>query len=301
MEIITTASQLRRARAGLSGSVAFVPTMGFLHEGHLELMRQGLQRCDHLIVSIFVNPTQFGPGEDLDAYPRDMEGDREKCRKVGCDILYTPHRDDLYPDGHTTRVVVDELGEGLCGPGRPGHFDGVSTIVAKFFNIVSPDVAVFGQKDAQQLAVIRRMVADLDFPIDIIGVPTHREKDGLAMSSRNRYLDAEQRRQATALSRGLVAAQKAFFEDGERRPQALVDAARAVIEAQEGAVIDYVECVRADRLTPFDGERIDDKIIADVGVLLAMAVFFGSARLIDNLRLDRPLPQGPLGSVKCSK
>ncbi len=181
MQVLDSIDALRLARRDLPGAVGFVPTMGFLHDGHLELMRQANQRCDHLVVSIFVNPTQFGPGEDLDAYPRDPEGDRQKCEQLGCELLFMPTPDMMYAADHSTTVEVSGLDQVLCGPRRPGHFRGVTTVVSKLFNIVQPDVAVFGQKDYQQLAIVRRMVRDLNFPVDIVGVPTVREADGLAI------------------------------------------------------------------------------------------------------------------------
>ncbi len=293
MKRITTIDELRRARAELNGTVAFVPTMGFLHAGHLTLMRRGLELCDHLVVSVFVNPTQFGPGEDLDNYPRDLKGDVEKCRSVGCEIFFCPRRDHVYTDHHSTTVIVDELDRSLCGPSRPGHFEGVATIVAKLFNIVTPDVAVFGQKDYQQLAIIRRMTRDLNFDIRIEGVPIIREDDGLAMSSRNRYLDDDQRRQALCLSRGLVAAHRAYTDDPSRTVRALLETARRPIEAAPGAHIDYLECVHPQTLMPLDADRP----VSDDGALMATAVSIGPARLIDNLRLHEPLPDGPLRSL----
>jgi pantoate--beta-alanine ligase len=290
---ISTIDQLRSARAALSGSVAFVPTMGFLHDGHLELMRHGLERCDHLVVSVFVNPTQFGEGEDLDDYPRDIDGDAEKCRQLGCDLFFTPPGEAIYPAGNVTRVVVDELDDYMCGPSRPVHFPGVTNVVSRLFNLVAPDVAVFGEKDYQQLAIIRRMVKDLHFPIEIAGVPTVREADGLAMSSRNRYLDDDERAQAICLSRGLLAAFDAYQRDSTLPVGRLLSAARAQIEARHLAKIDYIECVHPDRLTPL----ADDGPVGDDGAVMAMAVTIGRARLIDNLRLDRPLPDGPLRRI----
>ncbi len=282
MKIVTTIDELRRERRALKGRVAFVPTMGFLHEGHRELMRRGREAADHLVVSIFVNPRQFEPGADLDAYPRDPEGDRAVCEAEGCELLYMPDRDEMYPRGYTTVVAVGELGENLCGSRRPGHFEGVTTVVTKLFHQVSPDVAVFGQKDRQQLAIVRRMVRDLDFPIEIVGVPTVREPDGLALSSRNRYLTDDERARAVWLSRGLVAAHQAYSE-GERGSEALVEVAREVV-AGAGGDIDYVECVDPDTLRPFEET-------AGPAAVMALAVRIGSARLIDNLRLDEPLPE----------
>ena len=293
MRRVTTISQLHRALDKLPGSIAFVPTMGFLHDGHLALMRHGLTRADHLVVSVFVNPTQFGPDEDLEAYPRDLDGDADQCRDVGCDIFFSPSRDEIYGDDHCTRINVDRLDSHLCGVDRPGHFQGVATIVTKLFNIIDPDVAVFGQKDRQQLAIIRRLVRDLNFAIDVDGVPTVREDDGLALSSRNRYLDDDQRRQATSLSRGLVAAHRAFDEDPQMSCAQLLEAARAPVEDQPDARIDYAECVRPHSLTPC----CPDEPVGEAGAIIAIAAHIGPARLIDNLRIDRPLPEGPLRSL----
>lgn len=293
MKHVTTISEVRRARGELDGTVAFVPTMGFLHDGHLSLMRLGLEHCDQLIISVFVNPTQFGPDEDLDSYPRDLDGDAEKCRRVGCDVFFTPQRDHIYADDHSSWVTVEQLDRHLCGASRPGHFRGVATVVAKLFNILRPDAAVFGRKDYQQLALIRRMVRDLNFDIDIVGAPIVREEDGLAVSSRNRYLDDNQRRQATALSRGLLAAHRVYRRDPNRPVGELVDATRRPIVEQADAEIDYVECVHPETLVPFgEGEPVGDN-----GAVMAVAVFFEGARLIDNLRLDSPLPEGPLRSL----
>ena len=260
-----------------------MPTMGYLHQGHRELMRQGRARCDHLVVSIFVNPTQFEPGADLAAYPRDPEGDQRACAEEGCDLLFMPGVDEMYPPGYTTFVEVGALDEHLCGARRPGHFRGVATVVTKLFHMVQPDVALFGEKDWQQLAIIRRLVRDLAFDLDVVGVPTVREADGLALSSRNRYLSEAARQQARALSQGLAAAHRAY-EAGERAPTTLIDAARAVLATVAGARIDYIECVDPDTLSPFSSST-------GPAALMALAVHLGGARLIDNLRLDRPLPE----------
>ncbi len=294
MQRVTTIADARSACSQLAGTIAFVPTMGFLHDGHLALMREGLRRADHLVVSVFVNPTQFGPGEDLEDYPRDLKGDAKKCRNLGCDVFFAPRDEPVYADQHSTRVIVDDLDRSLCGQSRPDHFCGVTTIVTKLFNIISPDIAVFGQKDLQQLVIIERMVRDLNFPIEIIGVPIVREKDGLAMSSRNRYLDEAQRRQATSLSRSLVAAHRAHSEDPALPCGRLVDVVRTRLSELDEARIDYVECVHPQTLVPYE----EDAPIGPDGAVMAMAVYFGSARLIDNLRIDRPLPDGPLRSLK---
>jgi pantoate--beta-alanine ligase len=253
--------------------IAVVPTMGALHEGHLTLLRHARGRADVVILTIFVNPTQFGPNEDLARYPRDEAGDLAKARPCGLDLAFCPPVEAMYPAGAQTFVEVRELQRPLCGASRPGHFAGVATIVCKLFQLTRPHLAVFGEKDYQQLAIIRRMVRDLDLGVEIAGVPIVREADGLALSSRNAYLSADERKQALALSAGLAAAE-ALYASGERRTAALVDAARAPILAQPGARIDYVELRDAVELSD----------IAEVArpAVLAMAVFVGKTRLIDN-------------------
>jgi len=254
-------------------TVAFVPTMGFLHEGHLSLMRRARDCADHLVVSIFVNPLQFGPGEDLERYPRDPDGDADRCREVGTDVLFLPSSTALYPDGFQTTVQPGALALPLCGASRPGHFDGVATVVLKLFNIVSPDLAVFGRKDYQQLQVLRRMGRDLDLPVEILGMPIVRETDGIAMSSRNAYLSPAQRLQAQVLHRALDRVEAALA-GGERSTAVLVELASSLISAQPLAEIDYVELVDAESLQP-TGE-------VSSPALLALAVRFGGTRLIDN-------------------
>src|SRR5262245_25285218 len=253
--------------------IAVVPTMGALHEGHLALLRAARARADIVILTIFVNPTQFGPKEDLAKYPRDEAGDIAKARTCGIDLAFCPEASAMYPPGAQTFVEVRELQKPLCGTSRPGHFAGVATVVTKLFHITQPHVAVFGEKDYQQLAIIRRMVRDLDFGIEIASVPIVREPDGVAMSSRNAYLSPEQRLAARALSQGLAAAEAAFAA-GERDAAALVAAARAPIEPQPLARIDYVELRDATELTLL-------KRVAAPAVL-ALAVFVGTTRLIDN-------------------
>jgi pantoate--beta-alanine ligase len=253
--------------------IAVVPTMGYLHDGHLSLLRAARADADVVILTIFVNPTQFGPNEDLSRYPRDEAGDLEKARACGLDLAFCPDAAAMYPPGSQTFVEVRELAKPLCGESRPGHFAGVATVVAKLFHITKPHVAYFGEKDFQQLAVIRRMTRDLDLGIEIVGVPIVREADGLAMSSRNVYLSAEERAQALSLSRGLDAAAAAFAA-GERDAARLVAAARAPIDAAPLARVDYVELRDADELTPVT--RVERRAV------LAMAVFFGKTRLIDN-------------------
>jgi pantoate--beta-alanine ligase len=253
--------------------LCLVPTMGYLHAGHVSLLRAGRARADVLIMSLFVNPTQFGPGEDFTRYPRDEAGDLETARAAGVDLVFAPPAAAMYSPGYQTAVEVRELAAPLCGLRRPGHFAGVASVVAKLFHLTTPHLAVFGQKDYQQLAVIRRMVRDLDFGVEIVGAPIVREPDGLAMSSRNSYLSAEQRTQATCLSRGLRAAE-ALLSSGERSARALVAAARAPIEAAGLARIDYVELR--------DAETLADVAEVRAPAVLAMAVFLGSTRLIDN-------------------
>ncbi|HET9621450.1 MAG TPA: pantoate--beta-alanine ligase [Kofleriaceae bacterium] len=257
--------------------IAVVPTMGALHEGHLALLRAARAQADVVILTIFVNPTQFGPKEDLSRYPRDEAGDLAKARGVGLDFAFCPEVTAMYPPGAQTFVEVRELARPLCGASRPGHFAGVATIVSKLFHITQPHVAVFGEKDYQQLAIIRRMVRDLDFDIEIASVPIVREADGLALSSRNAYLSADQRKAARALSAGLAAAEQAYAA-GERRTEALLAAARAPIDAtasqRSDIRIDYLELRDAHELTAI--ERVAHPAV------LAMAVFVGTTRLIDN-------------------
>lgn len=289
MLTVDSIRDFREAREALEGTVAFVPTMGFLHEGHVSLMREARRRADHLVVSIYVNPTQFAPGEDLEDYPRDPEGDASKCQEVGASILFMPDDELMYAGDHSTTVRVAELDDVMCGTSRPTHFPGVTTIVTKLFNIVEPDVAVFGQKDYQQLAIVRRMVRDLNFPIDVIGSPTVREEDGVALSSRNKYLTDEERVDARCLSQGLKSAWRAYH-DGERDGEVLVDLIRARLEeVVDSDQVDYVECVHPITLQTYSGGNAE--IDPEEGAVVAVAVQMGQARLIDNLALDRPLPE----------
>ena len=253
--------------------IGLVPTMGYLHKGHLSLVEHALKVTDRVVVSIFVNPIQFGPSEDLDAYPRDLDRDLQLIGDLGAHLAYVPKTDEMYPEGFVTSVAVADLTAGLCGTARPGHFEGVTTVVAKLFATIKPHVAVFGQKDAQQAIVIRRMVRDLNMDVDVMVAPTVREADGLAMSSRNVYLSTEERREATALYRALVLGQK-MIERGERCAQNVIAAMFDVIAPQPHAEIDYIEVVDAEQLTPVT--ELSDSI------LLAVAVRFGKARLIDN-------------------
>lgn len=276
MNQVTTLEELRAARSALRGTVGFVPTMGYLHAGHISLVQQAKRDCDSVVASIFVNPTQFGPSEDLAAYPRDILGDLKKLEDAGVDLVWLPTPEIMYPSGFNTWVDVDGITNVLEGAARPGHFRGVSTVVAKLFNAVQPHKAYFGQKDAQQVAVIRQMTRDLNFPIEIVVGPTVREPDGLAMSSRNAYLSADQRQAATVLNRALNAA-KAAFNAGERNAETLRGVMRASIQAEPLAKLQYASC--ADPLTLQELDTIKG------GALLSMAVYVGKTRLIDNIIL----------------
>lgn len=279
MIIITRADEMQRMarqwrREGRT--VGFVPTMGALHDGHRSLIRIARARADIVIVSIFVNPTQFGPTEDYEAYPRDFERDARICEAERVDVIFHPPVSEMYAPDASTWVVEERLSRHLCGSSRPGHFRGVCTVVARLFNLVLPDFVVFGEKDAQQLRVIRRMVRDLAFPVEIVAAPTVREPDGLAMSSRNAYLTAEERSQAVCLRRALDEAERRY-RSGERRADALIEAMRTVLAGYPKARIDYIEVVDDETLEPV--ERCERP------VLVALAVHLGRARLIDNMRL----------------
>lgn len=265
-------SEATRARGE---RIAFVPTMGALHAGHVSLLSAAREHGDRVVLSIFVNPTQFGPKEDLERYPRDLEGDLAKAAGVGTDMAFVPEVKDIYPADHQTFIDVREVSQGLCGGRRPGHFTGVATVVCKFINIVRPHTALFGEKDFQQLAVIRRMVTDLNLPVDVIGRPTVREPDGLAMSSRNAYLSPAERARALAISQGLWATGECFAA-GERSAAALVEVALSTMKKRVDS-IDYIEVREADSLRPVD--RLDGPAV------LLVAAFVGTTRLIDNLRL----------------
>ncbi len=264
-----TALELKRS----GKTIGLVPTMGFLHAGHLSLMKIARPECDVLAVSIFVNPTQFGPNEDLGAYPRDFERDERLCEGEGVDIVFYPNPDSMYFDDSSVWVDEEQLSIGLCGGSRPGHFRGVCTVVTKLFNLVQPDIAVFGEKDAQQLRVIERMVRDLNVPVKIIRGPIVREADGLAMSSRNKYLDEAQRRDALRLQAALKRAAERVAQ-GERRVAELRRQMCELITAAPGAEIDYIAFVDDRTLAPV--ERVTSAVLA------AAAVKFGSTRLIDN-------------------
>jgi pantoate--beta-alanine ligase len=268
----------RSTRLRVEGNrLGFVPTMGSLHEGHLSLMRRARAEDHEVVVSIFVNPTQFGPGEDFAAYPRDLSRDSALCREAGVDVLFTPRAEEMYPQGFSTTVKVKGLTEELCGLSRPGHFDGVTTVVAKLFSIVRPHTAYFGLKDYQQFKVVERMAADLDLPVKVTGLPTVREPDGLAMSSRNAYLSPAERSSALAISRALRAAEEAAA-GGEKGAAALLALARSVLGQAPGARIDYLELVDPETLT-------QAAAVGPRGAVMAMAVFAGRTRLIDNALL----------------
>jgi pantoate--beta-alanine ligase len=288
MLILHTVAALREARRALVGPVALVPTMGALHAGHRSLMAHGRALGAHVIATVFVNPTQFGPNEDFNTYPRDLDADAAHCEAEGCAILFAPPASEVYPEGFATTIHVAGLTDGLCGPWRPGHFDGVATVVAKLLLMAQPDLAIFGQKDYQQLAVIRRLTRDLHLPVEIIGAPTIREPDGLAMSSRNRYLTPESRAHAVKLSQGMAAAHAAW-QAGERDAARLVEHAAALVRTIPNSSIDYIEVVDPDTLN--DLTKTPGPIPDSRGAVIALAVRVAGARLIDNLRLDAPLPR----------
>jgi pantoate--beta-alanine ligase len=280
MQIARTIEETRRAVAAARSAgrpIGFIPTMGTLHAGHLSLIEVARRDQAFVVVSIFVNPTQFGPGEDFSRYPRDTEGDLNKCRAAGVDLAFLPSTDQMYPPDASTTVHVVHLTETLCGPHRPGHFDGVTTVVAKLLNIVQPDAAYFGQKDAQQLAVIRRMVRDLNVPVRIVGCPTMREPDGLAMSSRNAYLSPEDRRLAQRIHRALAEAQQQI-EAGERDAGKICATMRRTLDAPGRLWIDYASVVDAETMQPV--QQIERP------VLVAVAARIGETRLIDNVSVD---------------
>ncbi len=277
MDVVTTIGEVRRIRKARPGTWGLVPTMGYLHEGHLSLVRRARAENDHVAVSIFVNPTQFGPHEDLARYPRDLNRDLRLLEPLGVDLVLAPTVEEMYPPGFQTRVIVEDVARPLEGAARPGHFIGVATVVCKLFNIFQPDRAYFGQKDAQQAVVIRRMARDLDFDLEIIICPTVREPDGLAMSSRNVYLNPEERRAATVLFRALSAAQAAW-QAGERDGDRLRERMRAVLATEPLARPDYVSIADPETLVELD--RVGERALA------SLAVRIGSTRLIDNLILE---------------
>lgn len=276
MLTVITLSELQSARRALAGTVGLVPTMGYLHEGHLSLIRRAREECDHIIVSVFVNPTQFGPKEDLSKYPRDLDRDLSLMEPLGVDLVWTPTAEIMYPPGYQTWVEVERITRSLEGAMRPSHFRGVTTVVTKLFTGVQPDKAYFGQKDAQQAAVIRQMTRDLNFAIEIVVCPIVREPDGLAMSSRNVYLDSNQRKAATVLYRALTAGKNAH-ESGERDAERLRQIMKDVLASEPLAQPQYVSCADYDTLEEL--ENVTGK------ALLSMAVFVGKTRLIDNFVL----------------
>ena len=277
MDIVRSIADFRVARATLSSRVGFVPTMGYLHPGHTSLMDRARDECTSVIASIYVNPTQFGPNDDFERYPRDEAGDLEQCEAAGVDLVVIPSTEEIYPHGASTTVSVTAFADRLEGAHRPGHFDGVATVVAKLFNIVVPDRAYFGQKDAQQLLVIRRLVRDLILPVEIVGCPIVRDEDGLALSSRNAYLDADERAQALSLSHGLRRAAEAW-DDGTRDAEALRHLVRSGIEAQPLAELEYVSLAEPSTLDEREGAVEGES-------LLSLACRFGGTRLIDNIVL----------------
>jgi pantoate--beta-alanine ligase len=277
MKIITAISDMQSLAESFrreGKTIGLVPTMGFLHEGHLSLMRKAREECDVVVVSIFVNPAQFGPNEDFERYPRDTQGDMKKCESVGVDILFMPEAKEMYPEKQTVFVAVEGISDMLEGATRPGHFRGVATVVAKLFHIVKPHKAFFGQKDFQQCVVIKRMVKGLNMDVDIAVLPTVREQDGLAMSSRNSYLNANERQTAAVLSRALFAARD-LYTAGAKEPEKLKQKMRAVLLAERGVGIDYVEVSDPETLAPLD--------TAGANMVLLVAARIGRTRLIDNL------------------
>ncbi|MHC4782612.1 MAG: pantoate--beta-alanine ligase [Planctomycetota bacterium] len=279
MKIVHTIEHVRQAvRQGHTEgeTTGLVPTMGALHAGHGSLIEAAVKECNFVVVSIFVNPTQFGPSEDLDKYPRTLEADAAFCEKRGADLIFAPSADEMYPEEQITWVEVEKLTDGLCGADRPGHFRGVTTVCTKLFNIVQPNIAYFGQKDAQQALVIQRMVSELNMPLEIRICPIVREQDGLAMSSRNRYLSSEERKRALCLHKALTTCREQI-KAGQRDGNKLIDVMKAII-AQDQGQIDYLSIVDAETLKPL--KTISDR------ALVALAVYIGSTRLIDNILID---------------
>lgn len=281
MQIVDTIADLRTARRELPGRVGLVPTMGYLHEGHLSLVTAAREDCDSVLATIFVNPTQFAAGEDLSTYPRDMPRDLQLLEELGVDLVFTPTPDLMYPPRFQTWVTVEEVTQGKEGGQRPGHFRGVSTVVSKLFNLTQPDAAYFGQKDAQQVVTIRQMVRDLNFPLEIAICPVVRAEDGLALSSRNVYLSAEERRAATALNRALQAAGERY-ESGERDPEALRKVAADVLAAEPLAQVDYISVADAATLAEISKPTENP-------LLVSLAAQVGKPRLLDNCLLPLSL------------
>lgn len=273
LETIQEVRQLTESWRKGGFSIGFVPTMGYLHDGHVSLINKARQENDKVVVSVFVNPTQFGPNEDFDKYPKNPERDREICEEAGVDLVFAPSVAEMYPSMNLALVDITELGEGLCGAKRPGHFRGVCTVVSKLFNIVTPDRAYFGEKDRQQLIIIERMVKDLNYNIQIVPCPTVREEDGLAMSSRNAYLSEEERRAARVIPESLNLAYQTIV-GGERKAAVIKDLINKKIKAEPLAEIDYIEVV--------DGSRLKPVTFINPPVVVAVAVYIGATRLIDN-------------------
>ncbi|MGV7221870.1 MAG: pantoate--beta-alanine ligase [Nitrospinales bacterium] len=280
MKIIRTVREMRAWSDSIrqeGGTVGFVPTMGFLHEGHISLVRESIHQCDHTAVSIFVNAKQFGPNEDLDTYPADFEGDRKQLESLNVDVLFFPAHDEIYPDGHTTFVTVEELSGKLCGKSRPGFFRGVTTVVIKLFNIVQPHIAFFGEKDRQQLGIIKKMVADLNLNLTVQGMPIIRDSDGLALSSRNDYLSKEDRGSSLSLSKALNHARVLFLK-GETSTETIKAEMARIIENEKNTRIDYISLCHPDSFEEMEK--------AASNTLVALAVFVDKTRLIDNCILE---------------
>jgi pantoate--beta-alanine ligase len=280
MDLVRSISEVRKKLKSVRSErrkIGFVPTMGYFHKGHLSLMKKARMECDFVVVSLFINPMQFGPREDYHRYPRDLERDKSLARKCGVDLLFTPSVEEMYPEKQLTWVEVNEITDVLCGKFRPGHFKGVATVVAKLFNIIQPDVAYFGEKDYQQLQVIKKMVKDLNFSVEIVGLPTVREEDGLAMSSRNTYLSERERKSALLLSKSLRKAQE-LYEAGERDARAIKKSMLEVLDVPE-VKLQYLEIMEAESLKPL--KKIEGN------ALVALAAYVGETRLIDNLVLGR--------------
>jgi pantoate--beta-alanine ligase len=277
MEVIKTIKEMKEfsSQARRAGkTIAFVPTMGYFHEGHLSLMREGQRRGDLLIVSLFVNPTQFDPNEDFKNYPRDFERDGKMAEEVGTDILFAPEGDEMYPSDHQTIVLVEKVTQNLCGQSRPTHFQGVTTVVMMLFEIVAPHVAIFGEKDYQQLVTIHQMVRDLHMSVEVVGMPTVREADGLAMSSRNTYLLPEERKAALSLYRSLQKA-KELLQQGEQKADRILHQMKGILQSEPLVRIDYIQI--CDAYTLQDVDRVEGDVV------VALAAYLGKTRLIDNL------------------
>jgi pantoate--beta-alanine ligase len=277
IEYINDLKAIVRSQKSAGKSIGFVPTMGYLHEGHISLVKSSLHDNEFTIMSIFVNPTQFGPNEDFGKYPRDLDRDLIMAENAGVDVVFVPSVQEMYPEGYVTYVNVEEITQKLCGQSRPGHFKGVTTIVNKFFNIVEPNKAYFGQKDAQQVVVIKRMVKDLNMNVEIITCPIVREKDGLAMSSRNAYLNSEERKAALVLSKSLFEAEE-LVKIGERDGLKIIEFINNKITSESLACVDYIKVS--------DPESLEDVAIINKKVLIALAVKFGTTRLIDNILVE---------------